>query len=108
MMIVYTVTVHVPAELADDWRQWMTSKHIPDVLASLQWEDATLHEQLDPTDEGCTIFVVRYRTTSMERYTIYRTNHAPALQADHTARYGDRVTASRTVSQEIACLTHHA
>lgn len=105
MMIIYTVTVRVPTDLVEDWRQWMTSKHIPDVLASLQWEDATLHEQLEPTEDGITIFVVRYRTTSMDRYTIYRTNHAPALQADHAARYGDRVTASRTVSQEIVCLT---
>ncbi|MBU3741267.1 MAG: DUF4286 family protein [Candidatus Kapabacteria bacterium] len=96
-MIYYTVTVRVPLDLVEDWRTWMLAVHIPDVLATGQWEDGTLLLQLEPAEADAVIFQVRYRTTSMQRYDEYRANHAPRLQAEHTNRYGTRVTAMRTV-----------
>jgi hypothetical protein len=96
-MIYYTVTVNVPNELALDWREWMLANHIPDVVATGMWEEGTLLRQLEPVDDDAVTFQVRYRTTSVERYDEYRTHHAPRLQAEHTNRYGTRVTATRTV-----------
>ena len=96
-MIYYTVNVSVPMELAEDWRTWMLAVHIPDVLASGMWEEGTLLRQLEPEHADTVTFQVRYRTTSMQRYDDYRATHAPRLQAEHTNRYGTRVTATRTV-----------
>jgi hypothetical protein len=96
-MIYYTVTVRVPLDLADDWRSWMLAVHIPDVLATGLWEEGTLLRLLEPAEADAVMFQVRYRTTSQERYDDYRAKHAPRLQAEHTNRYGTRVTATRTL-----------
>lgn len=103
-MITYTVTVVVPDELVDEWRTWMLDVHVPDVLATGLWDDASMDEQLEPLPEHGRTFVIRYRTSSIERYEAYRSSHAPRLQADHTTRYGTRVTASRTLTSSIATL----
>jgi hypothetical protein len=103
-MITYTVTVNVPSDLANDWCAWMLDAHIPDVLATGLWDDATMDEQMDQQPEHGRTFVIRYRTSSIERYEVYRSLHAPRLQADHAARYGTRVTASRTLTSSIATL----
>lgn len=103
-MITYTVTVVVPDDLVDDWRTWMLATHIPDVLATGLWIDAAMDEQIEPQAEHGKTFVIRYRTASAERYEAYRAQHAPRLQADHTARYGMRVTATRTLTSSIDTL----
>ncbi|NNF21237.1 MAG: DUF4286 family protein, partial [Saprospiraceae bacterium] len=32
--ILYNVTVKIQAAFVDDWKKWMTERHIPDVMAT--------------------------------------------------------------------------
>lgn len=96
-MILYNVTVSVDPEVHEDWLHWMKTKHIPDVLATgLFTENRLLRVLNTEAGEGHT-YSVQYVARSMEDYERYRDTFAPALQAEHTARYRDRFVAFRTL-----------
>ncbi|MBU3700114.1 MAG: DUF4286 family protein [Candidatus Kapabacteria bacterium] len=100
-MIIYQVEVTVPADLVDQWIEYMTSHHIDDVVGTGMFIRSELHRLTDPIVEGHSVFRVRYTCESQEKLTRYRTEFAPALMADHTRIFGDRVVATRTVSERI-------
>lgn len=80
----------------------MTSVHIPDVMNSGYFRASQMRRVLEPAGpEGTDTFVIEYECESLEQYRRYQREAAPALQRDHTERYGDRVTAQRRV-MEIA------
>lgn len=95
-MIIYNVTVSVDHEIADDWLNWMRSKHIPDVMATGMFIENRLLRVLTGENSGST-FAVQYTCESHERLENYQTEFAPALQKEHLQRYGDKAVAFRTV-----------
>lgn len=100
-MIIYQVEVSVPSELAEDWVEYMTSNHINEVVQTGLFITANLNRVLEPVVDGVTVFRVRYVCRSLQDLATYRLEHAPALIADHTLRFGDTVQATRTVSEDI-------
>jgi hypothetical protein len=100
-MIIYQVEVTVPADLVEQWLDYMTSHHIDDVVNTGMFVDSELHRLTDPAPEGHTVFRVRYTCESKDKLTRYRTEFAPALMADHTRIFGDRVSAMRTVTEQV-------
>lgn len=101
-MIIYSVTVSVDRDACADWLEWMTSVHIPDVMNSGYFLASRMGRVLEPAGpEAIETYVIEYECESLDRYREYQREASPALQRDHTARYGDRVTASRRV-MEIA------
>ncbi|MBI3259199.1 MAG: DUF4286 family protein [Ignavibacteriae bacterium] len=100
-MIQYTVTVSVPNELAREWETWMTEKHIDDVMATGKFISAHLWRLQSPEGSTYTRFQTQYAAESMEDYDDYRMNFAPSLQADHSAVFSSKVTASREILESI-------
>lgn len=100
-MIKYNVSVSVPQDLAGEWESWMREKHIADVVATGKFISAQLWRVLEPESADMVQFSVEYIAENLAEYEEYRAKYAPALQADHTAIFGTRVTASRRVLCEI-------
>ncbi|MEY3386097.1 MAG: hypothetical protein RIR53_908 [Bacteroidota bacterium] len=100
-MIIYQVEVIVPDDLVEQWLEYMTSHHIDDVVNTGMLVSSELHRLTDPSTDGHTTFRVRYTCESQDKLTRYRTEFAPALMADHTRIFGDRVVATRSVSERI-------
>ncbi len=100
-MITYMVEVTVPNDLVDAWVDYMTSGHIADVVATGCFTEARLVRVLDPQGEGATLFRSIYSAPTMDHLARYRAEHAPALQAHHTERFGDRVRAVRSVTEDL-------
>jgi len=100
-MIIYQVEVMVPDDLVEQWLEYMTSHHIDDVVNTGMFVSSELHRMSDPSMEGHATFRVRYTCESKDKLTRYRTEFAPALMADHTRIFGDRVNATRSVSERI-------
>jgi hypothetical protein len=101
-MIIYNVTIKIAAEAAEEWLQWMSSKHIPDVMAtgsfsSYQINKVISHQEQDddPT------FAIQYTCADMATLHQYHVKHAPALQEEHTQRYKDQFVAFRTLLEVI-------
>ncbi len=100
-MIIYQVEVTVPRDLVEQWLDYMTSHHIDDVVSTGMFVSSELVRVVDPTSEDHVIFRVRYSCQSQENLTRYRSEFAPALMADHTQIFGERVSAVRTVTEQV-------
>lgn len=98
MMFVFTVKASVTQEIADKWFNYMTTKHIRDVLNTRCFEKAELEKILDTGDEVAK-FVARYYFNSMVDYNEYVTKFAPTLRAEHNELFGNSVIAERTISE---------
>ncbi|MEL6674978.1 MAG: DUF4286 family protein [Bacteroidota bacterium] len=101
-MIVYSVSATVEASVHDDWLDWMTEKHIPEVMATGFFESYTIQRLLDPAPEpGTFTYNIQYLLPSIYEYQQYQAKDAPALKKDHSDRYRDKVVAFRTLLKRL-------
>ncbi|MCX6141374.1 MAG: DUF4286 family protein [Candidatus Kapabacteria bacterium] len=100
-MITYQVEVTVPTELVDAWVEYMTTQHIADVANTGLFLTAHLITVVDPITLDATVFRVRYACRSIEDLEQYRREYASVLQAHHTERFGDAITAVRSVTEDL-------
>jgi hypothetical protein len=99
-MIIYSVTVSLQAEIEAEWVDWMSRVHVPDVLRTGCFTQCRMHKVLGlPADEP--MYVMQYDCSSTEEYHRYRDEFAPALQKDHSDRYGSKVRGSRQLLQHV-------
>jgi Ni,Fe-hydrogenase I cytochrome b subunit len=94
--VLYNVTISVDHEISADWLHWMKAVHIPDVMATGMFIEYRMLKMLSGENSGIT-YAVQYVCESHEKLNEYQTAHAPALQREHLARYGDKATAFRTI-----------
>lgn len=102
-MIIYSVTVSIENERAEEWCQWMKSHHIPAVMATGYFESYTMQKILEPVVDPDRInYNVLYEVDSLERLREYQSLKAPALQHELQKRYGENVLAIRVVMERLA------
>lgn len=94
--ILYNVTVKVLNEFSAEWLEWMTTVHIPDVMATSKFEAYKISEIIEEENEGRT-FAIQYVAPDMDTFQSYQLEHAKRLQQDHTVRYKDKYVAFRTL-----------
>ncbi len=99
-MYTYNVTISVNESVHDAWVAWMREVHMPEVLATGMFVDATLHEVLVDTDSGRT-YAAQYRFKDSEDLQLYQQLHAPGLQAKTAAKFGQKALAFRTVLRTV-------
>ena len=100
-MVLYNVTVNVTEDCANDWVKYMMEEHIPDVLATGHFRDFRLCHVQGEAEGGIT-FAVQYMARDAAAFETYQRECAPALQADHQAKWGNKAVAFRTLLPLIA------
>jgi len=101
--ILYNVQVSVDEAAHDEWLEWMTSKHIPDVMKTGCFESGRIYRVVapEPEDGDGVTFNVQYYADSIENYERYQIEHAALLQAEHNEKFKGKFTSFRTVMEEI-------
>ena len=94
-MIIYNVTSNIDESIHDEWLIWI-KEHIPQVLASGKFENATLARVLVDEDMWSVTYAVQYRTNSREALEAYYKDDAPRLRFEALKRFGDKVLSFRT------------
>ena len=95
-MILYNVTVSIDEMIADEWLDWMRSKHIPDVMATGCFIESRISRVHGEEDGGMT-FAIGYIAPSQDKFDEYQRDHAPSLQKEHGEKYSGRFAAFRTM-----------
>lgn len=96
-MILYAVELELDAALRDEYRAWLAT-HVAEMLALPGFIDARVLTRLDPPPPaGRAVFVVHYRLRDRAAFDAYAAGPATRMRAASTARFGDRVRASRRV-----------
>jgi hypothetical protein len=99
-MFIYNVTVNLASEVHDEWLQWMKEVHIPDVMKTKCFTTSRILKVLFVNDEGHT-YSIQYMFKEMADIERYQKNFAPALQAEHKAKFGEKYTAFRTLLELV-------
>jgi len=99
-MIIYNVTVKITHKVHEDWLEWMSTVHVPDVLKTDLFVDAAIRRLLYVEEEDGITYSIQYRLTGMDKLHTYQEKHAKTLQAEHTERYRDQFVAFRTLMSE--------
>jgi hypothetical protein len=100
-MIIYSVTITIEGSIESEWVDWMNRVHVPDVLRTGCFSECRIYKVLG-SDGGEPTYVMQYHCRSIEEYHRYRDNFAPALQKEHSDRFGGRFRGSRQLLEEIA------
>lgn len=100
-MIIYSVTVSLDPQIEEDWKNWMISKHIPDVMNTGMFIEKKMTKVIEGHEEGTTNYNIQYLCESRDKLVEYSKTHAPKLQEEHSKRYKDRFIAFRTILEVI-------
>ena len=95
-MYIYNVTIKVDHAIVREWLHWLKQEHIPEILATGCFTEATILELLETVDEEGATFAVQYKTPHLEDYRTYLSNHALLLRQKGLDKWGNKFVAFRT------------
>ena len=97
--VVYEVRAVVKAELLESYESYMTEQHIPDLMKTGCFVEASFETLGDGE------YQMRYAASSREHLDTYFRDHAPLLRQDLASHFPDGITLSR---KEWNVLKHFA
>jgi hypothetical protein len=101
MSLIYSVTVSIDDDKAEEWETWMQSRHIPDVMATGCFLNYQLFRLLEPAPEpGTQTFNIQYVCSDKAALDDYLENFADTLRHEHSRRYEGKFVAFRTVLEK--------
>jgi len=100
-MIIYSVTVSLAPEIENDWKEWMVSNHIPNVLNTDMFIEKRMTKVIEGAEEGVINYNIQYLCESMDKLDNYQKNFAPKLQKEHSEKFGEKFIAFRTILELI-------
>lgn len=95
--MLYIVHVQINRTHAQSWHEWMTNTHIPELLETDCFDWAVMSRVEDEDTDKALGYRFTYKAKDADALDRYQRDFATALKADHTARYGEYVTASRDI-----------
>jgi len=95
-MLIYNVTVNVEDAVLPQWIKWMKSTHIPEVLATGKFIEATMSKVLVEEELGGTTYSVQYKVKDRETLDRYYREDADRLRKETLKHFGDSLVAFRT------------
>lgn len=98
--VLYNVTVSVDESIHEEWLTWMKDVHIPDVMRTGYFLENRIC-RIHAFEEGGVTYAIQYLCHCMTDYEEYQRLAAPALQAQHQERYGQKVVAFRTLLEIV-------
>lgn len=100
-MFIYNVTIKVSHEIHDNWLNWLKAEHIPEVLATDCFYDATILRLLEIDDTEGPTYAVQYKAESKAAYNLYIDKYASLLRQKSFDKWGDQFIAFRTVMHVV-------
>jgi hypothetical protein len=100
-MILYNVMVNIEESVHDEWLDWMTNKHVPDVMKTGLFTEYKIFRILDVESDGGVTYSIQYFCNSLDDYEKYQEEYAPILQKEHSGKYKDKFVAFRTIMESV-------
>lgn len=95
-MLIYNVTMHVDDSVLSRWLEWMKTIHIPEVLNSGKFLEATMTQVLVEEESGGTTYSVQYKVKDRKTLERYYKEDADRLRKETLKHFGDSILAFRT------------
>jgi hypothetical protein len=100
-MFIYNVTIKVQEPIHEAWLQWLKEEHVPEVLATGCFTNATIVRLLDVDDSEGPTFAIQYVAESKALYNRYIENFADILRQKSFDKWGNQFMGFRSLMQVI-------
>ena len=100
-MILYNVTSNPENSIADEWLLWMKEEHIPDVINTGCFTNATLCKLLEVDDKDGPTYTVQYLAATETNYYHYINEHASNMRKKVMEKWGNKVVAFRSLMKIV-------
>jgi Domain of unknown function (DUF4286) len=100
-MFIYNVTIKVHSSIEEEWLQWLKQEHVPDVLATKCFTEATIVRLLEVDDSEGPTYATQYRAESKALYNQYVEKFAGSMRQKSFDKWGDKFIAFRSLMQVI-------
>lgn len=100
-MIIYNVTIKIHHSIHDQWLVWLKEEHIPDILKTGCFNNASILRLLETDDSEGPTYAVQYRAENRALYDQYIEKFAGIMRQKSFAKWGDQFIAFRSVMQIV-------
>lgn len=99
--IIYNVTVQVDNSIAYAWLQWLKDEHIPGIIATGCFTNATILRLIEVDETSGPTYAIQYHATSKALYNRYIETFAETMRKKAIEKWGDQFIAFRSVLQVV-------
>ena len=82
-MIIYSVEIWIDKIIAEEWLNWMTLQHIPEVMKTNLFKQFKMFKNLDAENT----YTIQYELETLKNYLKYEKCFSPNLQKDHSKKF---------------------
>lgn len=100
-MYIYNVTIKIHESIHTDWLKWLKDEHVPEVLATDCFTNATIVRLLEVDDSEGPTYAILYTAESKAAYNLYIDKFAGMLRQKSFDKWGNKFIAFRTVMQVV-------
>src|ERR1700749_1843125 len=100
-MIIYNVTIKVHDSIKREWLIWLKEEHIPEVINTGCFTDATILHLLEVDDSEGPTYAIQYKAESKAIYNQYIEKFAGIMRQKSFDKWGDKFIAFRSVMQVV-------
>src|SRR4051812_30846391 len=100
-MFIYNVTIKVSDPIHGPWLQWLKEVHVPEVLATNCFTNATIVRLLEIDDSEGPTYAVQYAAESKASYNLYIEKHAALLRKKSFDKWGNQFIAFRSLMEVV-------
>lgn len=100
-MLIYNVTIKVQDSIKEEWLIWLQEEHIPELIKTGCFTEATVLQLLEVDDSEGPTFAIQYQCISKALYNRYIENFADSLRQKSFDKWGDQFIAFRTLMKVV-------
>ena len=101
-MFIYNVTIKVQQAIKDEWLNWLKEEHIPEMINTGCFTNATVLQLLEIDDSEGPTFAIQYQAESKALYNQYIEKFAGIMRQKSFDKWGDKFIAFRSLMQVVS------
>ena len=101
-MFIYNVTIKVQQAIKDEWLNWLKEEHIPEMINTGCFTNATVLQLLEIDDSEGPTFAIQYQAESKALYNQYIEKFAGIMRQKSFDKWGDNFIAFRSLMQVVS------
>ena len=100
-MFIYNVTLKVDNDIEHNWLVWLKEEHIPDMINTGCFTEASILQLLETDDSEGPTYAVQYKAESKSLYNHYIEKFAGIMRKKSFDKWGNKFIAFRSIMKVV-------
>lgn len=100
-MFIYNVTLKVDNDIEHNWLLWLKEEHIPDMINTGCFTEASILQLLETDDSEGPTYAVQYKAESKSLYNQYIEKFAGIMHKKSFDKWGNKFIAFRSIMKVV-------